>query len=177
MSRPLPAAVQQTLTQGETSFICVHCGRAVPLPEGKGTRNRNHCPACLWSRHLDIKPGDRRSGCKAPMEPVAIWCRPGGEWALIHRCTVCGMLKANRIAGDDSEFALLQIAAMALTQPPFPITAGLVPSPSGEGLSSVHREEGLSSAHQGEDTLKGAPHADTIFSPQLGLDQSARNSI
>ena len=133
MSRPVPTSVQQSMVRQE-SFICVHCGRAVPIPEGKGTRNRNHCPACLWSRHLDITPGDRRSGCKAPMEPVAIWCRPGGEWALIHRCTACGMLKANRIAGDDNEFALLQIAAMALAQPPFPIAGrGPVLDPSGGG--------------------------------------------
>jgi hypothetical protein len=25
-----------------------------------GTQHRNHCPLCLWSRHVDRKTGDQR---------------------------------------------------------------------------------------------------------------------
>lgn len=56
------------------------------------------------------------------MEPVAIWVRPGGDWAIIHRCRGCGDLHSNRIAGDDNELALVALAAKALSQPPFPMS-------------------------------------------------------
>ena len=53
--------------------------------------------------------------------PVAVWVRPGGEWVLIHRCRECGALRADRIAGDDNELALLSLAVRPLAQPPFPL--------------------------------------------------------
>jgi len=86
-----------------------------------GTAHRNHCPRCLWSLHLDDQPGDRRSGCGGHMEPVAVWVRRGGEWAVIHRCQKCGGFRSNRIAGDDNELALLSLAVRPLAQPPFPL--------------------------------------------------------
>jgi hypothetical protein len=55
------------------------------------------------------------------MEPVAVWVRTKGEWALVHRCEVCGHFRSNRIAGDDNQFALLSIAVRPLAQPPFPL--------------------------------------------------------
>ena len=100
-------------------FVCVHCGRVVP-PAESGTEHRNHCPACLWSLHVDLRPGDRRAGCRGDMEPIGIWIKGDGEWAVIHRCTRCGFLRANRIAGDDNELALFSMAARPLTDMPFP---------------------------------------------------------
>ena len=55
------------------------------------------------------------------MEPIAVWVRRGGEWAVIHRCRECGALRSNRIAGDDNEFVLLALAVRPLAQPPFPL--------------------------------------------------------
>ncbi len=55
------------------------------------------------------------------MEPLAVWCRKGGEWALVHRCTVCGSLASNRIAADDNPALLVSIAARPLAAPPFPL--------------------------------------------------------
>ena len=46
--------------------------------------------------------------------------RAGGEWTLIHRCIKCGVLKTNRIAGDDSDVAFFALAARPLTKMPFP---------------------------------------------------------
>ncbi len=61
------------------------------------------------------------------MEPIGIDVREDGEWALIHRCTGCGALRTNRIAGDDQELALLQLALRPLAYPPFPLNALPVP--------------------------------------------------
>lgn len=101
-------------------FRCVHCGNAV-VPEAHGTDHRNHCNWCLWSKHLDEEPGDRASECHGAMEPIAVWARPGGDWAIIHKCRSCGHLGSNRIAGDDNEVALVSLALRALAKPPFPL--------------------------------------------------------
>jgi hypothetical protein len=55
------------------------------------------------------------------MEPIAIWVRPDGEWALVHRCASCFALRVNRVAGDDNEAALLSLAAQPMARPPFPL--------------------------------------------------------
>jgi hypothetical protein len=104
----------------ETAFTCIHCGQRVEA-RAYGTHHRNHCPYCLWSRHVDQQPGDRRCACRGPMEPVGIEVRPDGEWAIIHRCRACGQVRFNRIAGDDQELALLQLVLRPLAHPPFPL--------------------------------------------------------
>jgi hypothetical protein len=104
----------------ENGFTCLYCGRRVS-PETIGTGHRNHCPWCLRSVHLDDQPGDRASSCGGLMEPVAISVRRNKEWVIIHRCSTCGVLKENRIAGDDNEVALLSLAVRPVAQPPFPL--------------------------------------------------------
>lgn len=101
-------------------FICRHCGRTVNT-EAPGTSHRNHCPWCLRSVHLDKRTGDRSASCNGIMEPIAVSVRRNGEWMLIHRCNECGELKANHIAGDDNEAALLSLAVRPVARPPFPL--------------------------------------------------------
>ncbi len=100
-------------------FTCGHCGRAVPPPDS-GSRQRNHCPACLRSSHRDIRVGDRQSGCRGIMDPIGIWVKEDGEWAIIHRCRKCGFVRTNRVAADDNEVLLLTMAALPLSRLPFP---------------------------------------------------------
>jgi hypothetical protein len=92
-------------------FDCLHCHAYVDTAYNlAGVHNRNHCPYCLWSRHLDLStPGDRLSACKAGMQPIGLTLKktrkkygPGqGELMLIHLCAGCGSLSINRIAADD----------------------------------------------------------------------------
>jgi len=103
------------------SFRCRHCGLDVST-HAPGTAHRNHCPNCLWSRHLDDdSPGDRAAECGSSMEPIAICVRGDGEWVIVHRCTGCDALSLNRTAGDDNPLILLRLAVKPLAQPPFPI--------------------------------------------------------
>jgi hypothetical protein len=105
----------------ERSFRCGHCRLDVPS-DAFGTAHRNHCPNCLWSRHLDDdRPGDRAAECGSLMEPIAITVRGDGEWVLVHRCTGCDELHLNRTAGDDNPLILLRVAVRPLAQPPFPM--------------------------------------------------------
>ncbi|MDO4920670.1 MAG: RNHCP domain-containing protein [Phascolarctobacterium sp.] len=89
-------------------FTCKICGRLV-VPGGAGSDHRNHCPNCLSSVHVDEKPGDRASDCHGIMEPIAVWVRKSGEWAIIHHCRICGKLSSNRIAADDNPMKLMAI--------------------------------------------------------------------
>ena len=102
------------------SFTCKQCGRLV-VSAGAGSDHRNHCPNCLSSLHVDIEPGDRASDCGSLMEPVAVWVRKNGEWAIIHRCRRCGKLGSNRVAADDNPMKLMSIAMKPLCEPPFPL--------------------------------------------------------
>jgi hypothetical protein len=45
------------------------------------------------------------------MEPIAIWSKSDGEVMVLHRCSVCGTIKANRCAGDDDEAVLCALAS------------------------------------------------------------------
>jgi len=103
-----------------SAFICENCQQAVP-GQAPGTQHRNHCPWCLWSLHVDIRPGDRRCGCRGSMEPIAVAVRYKGEWAIVHRCKRCRAIRTNRIAGDDNELALMSLAVRPLALPPFPL--------------------------------------------------------
>ena len=114
------AAGEEPATTAGAHFTCASCGRPVPLA-ADGSGHRNHCPHCLHSVHLDDVPGDRAACCGGEMEPVTVWVRHGGEWALVHRCRTCGCLSSNRIAGDDNEALLLSLAVRPLSAPPFPL--------------------------------------------------------
>ena len=77
-------------------FICEHCGQAVA-----GTGYPNHCPACLWSKHVDVHRGDRAGHCGGLMPPVG-YVASGGGFDLIHKCQACAVVKKNKTApGDD----------------------------------------------------------------------------
>lgn len=106
--------------RNDNSFVCRVCGRPV-APGGAGSNHRNHCPNCLSSLHVDNEPGDRESGCGGVMEPIAVWVRKSGEWALIHRCRRCGKIGSNRVAADDNPMKLMSIAMKPLCLPPFPL--------------------------------------------------------
>ena len=101
-------------------FTCKVCGWKVNPPV-YGENHRNHCSNCLSSLHLDNEPGDREADCGGIMDPIGIWVRKNGEWAIIHRCRACGHLSLNHIAPDDSPVKLLSIAMKPIACPPFPI--------------------------------------------------------
>ncbi len=78
------------------NFICDICGTAV-----KGNGYTNHCPKCLWSKHVDVDPGDRASVCGGMMKPIGAE-ENGGEWSVLQRCEKCGFERKNKIANGDN---------------------------------------------------------------------------
>jgi len=101
-------------------FRCAHCHALVSSAHLlSGVNNRNHCPYCLWSCHLDLfAAGDRLCACKAPMKPIGLTMKKGrnkyqqdlrGELMLVHECTECKALSINRIAADDDPESILAV--------------------------------------------------------------------
>jgi hypothetical protein len=87
------------------NFTCGHCKFKV-----KGNGYTNHCPKCLWSKHVDINPGDRLETCGGMMEPVRVE-KSGKEYTIIPHCQKCGAERPNKAVKEDSFQMLVQIAA------------------------------------------------------------------
>lgn len=94
-------------------FICKNCDEKV-THSAPGTKNRNHCPHCLFSLHVDNIPGDRNESCHGLMKPIGKMYKPDGEEVLIHKCVKCSFVRKNRIAGDDSEKLVEQLEIINL---------------------------------------------------------------
>jgi len=88
-------------------FVCENCGEEV-----KGGGYTNHCPKCLWSRDVDINPGDRASGCGGMMRPIAVEVKKG-EYVILHKCIKCGKERKNKSAENDDFAAVLALMSAA----------------------------------------------------------------
>ncbi len=65
---------QTFLYQQVVGFTCIHCKREISSdPILSGVNNRNHCPYCLHSRHVDLyQAGDRLNACKGDLRPIGL---------------------------------------------------------------------------------------------------------
>jgi hypothetical protein len=75
-----------------------------------GTGYTNHCPRCLWSKHVDVDPGDRAEPCGGMMEPIALEGTTP-HYRIRSRCVRCGLERINRVADNDEPDALLALSA------------------------------------------------------------------
>jgi Zn finger protein HypA/HybF involved in hydrogenase expression len=85
-------------------FTCGHCRTKV-----KGTGYTNHCPKCLWSKHVDINPGDRQEVCGGMMEPTGLEMDKN-EYVILHTCEKCGQTRKNHAADNDDINALIKLS-------------------------------------------------------------------
>ncbi|WP_250280168.1 RNHCP domain-containing protein [Frankia sp. Cppng1_Ct_nod] len=86
-------------------FACLRCGTSV-----RGDGYTNHCPCCLWSRHVDVNPGDRVADCRGLMRPIAVEVRTQGA-VLTHRCESCGHERRNRTSPADDIETVMRVSA------------------------------------------------------------------
>lgn len=82
------------------TFICENCHKSVSKhPEGSA---RNHCPYCLFSKHMDKDfPWDRKSECHWLMKPIWIDYKKNKWYMIIHECQTCHKKMKNKVAVDD----------------------------------------------------------------------------
>lgn len=85
------------------NFVCEHCGAEVV-----GDGYTNHCCKCLWSKHVDVSPGDRQEDCGGLMKPVDIY-KEGQNWVVIHQCQRCAAETKDHIRDDDDFDVVLEL--------------------------------------------------------------------
>jgi DNA-directed RNA polymerase subunit RPC12/RpoP len=135
-------------------FECLQCGSYVSATRMLAcVSNRNHCPYCLWSRHLDLfEAGDRLAACKAPMRPLGLTLKhshnkysrvAGGELMLVHLCMACGKISINRIAADDHPDTIMEVYEESRLEPDrlkIQIIESGINLLGGEYFDTVHRQ-------------------------------------
>ncbi|TSC71300.1 MAG: hypothetical protein G01um101470_683 [Parcubacteria group bacterium Gr01-1014_70] len=82
-------------------FVCENCGYAVV-----GNGYTNHCPVCLWSKHVDVNPGDRAEPCAGLMKPVS-FAKRREKFSITHQCILCGAERRNIVSEGDNIESLL----------------------------------------------------------------------
>lgn len=92
-----------SFTRKQENFVCENCGEQV---EGDGYTN--HCPICLYSKHVDIFPGDRKASCGGLMIPINVEFK-SGEYIILHECKKCHHKKKNKSLEQDNYEKLLEI--------------------------------------------------------------------
>lgn len=84
-------------------FICEKCGTM-----NIGSGFTNHCSKCLWSKHVDINPGDRAANCGGMMEPIKIDFEKG-KYLINHKCLKCGFKKRKGVEKNDDFDSVIAI--------------------------------------------------------------------
>ena len=90
----------------DETFICEHCHKTVPK---LGYTSRDHCPYCLYSKHVDINPGDRSNQCKGLLKPIGLE-KYKDTYKILYQCIKCNQTHKNIIAKDDDMNELIKIS-------------------------------------------------------------------
>lgn len=81
----------------DEGFRCENCGNDItPLKYSA----RDHCPICLYSKHVDINPGDRSNNCLGLLKPIGVE-KFNDSYKIVYKCNKCGKLHKNIVAQDD----------------------------------------------------------------------------
>lgn len=95
-------------TKKDEEFICENCGNEV---EELGYTSRDHCPNCLYSKHVDINPGDRSEECKGKLKPIGVENSSKKGYVIIYRCEKCNTIRKNIAAKDDNMKLIIKLSS------------------------------------------------------------------
>jgi hypothetical protein len=87
------------------NFTCEHCGTQVV-----GNGFTNHCPQCLYSKHVDVHPGDRAAECGGMMPAIRVEGSTGKGYFLIQKCEKCGHERRNAVVAEDNMDVVIALA-------------------------------------------------------------------
>ena len=90
----------------DEEFICENCGKKVKKLIYTA---RDHCPYCLYSKHVDINPGDRLNECKGLLKPIGIE-KFKDSFKIIYVCKNCKQTHKNIMAKDDDMDKIIEIS-------------------------------------------------------------------
>ena len=95
-------------TKIDEEFVCEHCGKKV---EKLGYTCRNHCNYCLYSKHVDINPGDREETCHGMLKPIQVILDSKKGYVIIFKCKKCGAIRKNKAAKDDNMDLIIELSS------------------------------------------------------------------
>ena len=87
------------------TFICENCKEEVDILKGSA---RDHCNKCLYSKHVDIFPGDRKNKCMGLLKPIAVE-KFKDTYKSVYKCEKCGEIHKNIMADDDNFEEILKL--------------------------------------------------------------------
>lgn len=90
----------------DEEFICEKCGKKV---NKLNYTARDHCPYCLYSKHVDINPGDRLNKCGGLLKPIDIE-KFKNSYKIIYKCEKCGDFHKNIVASDDNIDLIIELS-------------------------------------------------------------------
>ena len=90
----------------DEEFICENCGENIPKLNYTA---RDHCPHCLYSKHVDIFPGDRSNTCMGLMKPIGIE-KYKNTYKIIYKCSKCNQIHKNVMANDDNYDLIVKLS-------------------------------------------------------------------
>jgi len=90
----------------DENFICENCNTKV---QKLIYSSRDHCPNCLYSKHVDINPGDRLNECKGMLKPIGIE-KFKNTYKIIYKCKKCNQLHKNIMATDDNMNLIIELS-------------------------------------------------------------------
>lgn len=94
-------------TKIDEEFICDNCGFNV---KKLGYTCRNHCPKCLYSKHVDINPGDRAEQCRGILEPIGVQLDSKKGYVIVFQCEKCRAIRKNKAADDDNMKIIIELS-------------------------------------------------------------------
>lgn len=98
----------KTFNEIDEEFICENCGAKVPK---LGYSCRNHCPKCLYSKHVDKMPGDRQEDCHGLLKPIGIEMNSKKGYVIVYKCEKCGAIRKNVSARDDNMNLIIKLSS------------------------------------------------------------------
>ena len=98
------------MLKNDQEFICENCKKEV---KKLNYTSRDHCPYCLFSKHVDIVPGDRENPCKGILEPIGYTFSSGKE-QIIYECRKCNKRVKNITAEDDNRDEIILLSSKAV---------------------------------------------------------------
>jgi len=93
-------------TKLDEEFICENCKQKI---EKLNYTTRDHCNHCLYSKHVDINPGDRQNPCKGLLKPIGIE-KFKNTYKIIYKCEKCKQIHKNIMATDDNMELIIELS-------------------------------------------------------------------
>ncbi len=90
----------------DEEFVCDNCSKLVSKLNYSA---RDHCPYCLYSKHVDIYPGDRKNNCMGQLKPIGIE-KHKNTYKIIYKCKNCKKTHKNIMAIDDNMNIIIELS-------------------------------------------------------------------